>query len=211
MGLFKTDPNKNFWGRQWELISRFTWQAPQTFLGYAGTGIHNLLGGVRSVDYYGGATVVESHSAGWGGIALGNYINGSRGIEADPDNRLFQHEYGHYIQSQASGWFYLSKYGIPSAFSKSGKDHSLHPAEQDANIRAFKYFNKHIEDYTGWNFTERNNNPISGYDWNLPFDNAANQASLKNGRLRLEWFDYLLGPQIILPGIINALVLNSRY
>jgi len=211
MGLFKTDPNKNFWGRSWELLSRFTWQAPQTFLGYTGTGIHNLLGGVRRVDYYGGATVVESHSAGWGGIALGNYINGSRGIEADPDNRLFQHEYGHYLQSQASGWFYLSKYGIPSALSKSGTDHSLHPAEQDANIRAFKYFNKHIEGYTGWNFDPNWGNPINGYDPRQPFDDAANQAALKDGRLRLEWFDYLLGPQIILPGLINALVLNNRY
>lgn len=211
MGLFKTDPNKSFGGRVWELISRFTWQAPQTALGYTGTGIHNLFGGVRSVDYYGGATVVESYSRNWGAITLGSYINGSRGIAADPNNGLFQHEYGHYIQSQTSGWFYLSKYGIPSALSKSGTDHSLHPAEQDANIRAFKYFNKHIDGYTGWDFDPTWGNPINGYDPSLPYDNAANQAALRNGRLRLEWFDYLLGPQIILPGLINALVLNSRY
>jgi len=211
MGLFKTDPNKNFGGRVWELISRFTWQAPQTALGYTGTGIHNLFGGVRSVDYYGGATVVESYSENWGAITLGSYINGSRGITADPNNRLFQHEYGHYIQSQTSGWFYLSKYGIPSALSKRGTDHSLHPAEQDANVRAFKYFNKHIDGYTGWNHNPLWGNPINGYDPSLPYNHVSNQEALRSGRLKLEWFDYLLGPQIIIPGLLNALILNSRY
>ena len=211
MGLFATDPNKSFGGRAWELISRFTWQAPQTALGYTGTGIHNLLGGVRSVDYYGGATVVESYSEGWGAITLGSYINGSRGITADPNDRLFQHEYGHYIQSQTSGWFYLSKYGILSLLSKNSTDHSLHPAEQDANIRALKYFNKNIDGYSGWRFTGINSNPIIGYNPSLSYNDLSNQAALKNGRLRLSWYDYLLGPQIILPGLLNAVILNTKY
>lgn len=216
MGLFKTDPNKNFFGRAWELISRFTWQAPQTALGYMGSGVHNLLGGVKSVDYYGGATVVESYSEGWGGITLGSYINGQRGIRADPSERLFQHEYGHYLQSQSSGWFYLSKYGIPSLLSKD--PHNLHPAEQDANVRAFHYFSEHED---GFNWVDKWGiqrskwvdwyNPISGYDWSKPYNDPTNQSALENGRLRLEWFDYLLGPQIILPGLLNALILNKRY
>jgi hypothetical protein len=211
MGLFKTDPNRNFWGRSWELISRFSWQAPQTALGYAGTGIHNLLGGVKSVDYYGGATVVESYSENWGAVTLGSFINGSRGIAADPNNRLFQHEYGHYIQSQTSGLFYLSKYGIPSALSKRDTDHSLHPAEQDANIRAYKYFNKHIDGYSGWVHTGIYDNPINGYDWSKPYNDSENQSALENGRLRLAWYDYLIGPQIIIPGLLNALILNNGY
>jgi hypothetical protein len=211
MGLFKIDPNKNFWGRSWELISRFTWQAPQTALGYWGSGVHNLLGGVKSVDYYVGATVVESYSEGWGGITLGSYINGSRGIAADPNNRLFQHEYGHYIQSQTSGLFYLSKYGIPSALSKNGTDHSLHPAEHDANVRAFKYFNKYIGNYSGWYHDPYYGNPINGYDPSLSYNDPANQAALSNGRLRLAWYDYFLGPNIIVSGLINALILNHQY
>ena len=209
MGLFKSDPNKTFGGRVLEILSRFTWQAPQTLLGYSGSVIHNLLGGVKSVVYYGGATVVESYSEGWGGITLGSYINGAKGITADPDNRLFQHEYGHYLQSQTSGWFYLSKYGIPSALSKDS--HNQHPAEQDANVRAFKYFNKHIDGYSGWLHTGLNNNAMNGYDPSLPYNDPANQAALRDGRLNLDWFDYLLGPQIIIPGLINAFVLNSRY
>jgi RHS repeat-associated protein len=211
IGLFKTDPNKNFGGRVWEFISRFTWQAPQTVLGYTSSGVHNLLGGVKSVDYYGGATVVESYARNWGAITLGSYIIGSRGITADPNNRLFQHEYGHYIQSQTSGLFYLSKYGIPSALSKSGTDHSLHPAEQDANIRAFKYFNKHIDNYSGWYHDPYYGNPINGYDPSLSYTDPANQAALRNGRLRLSWYDYLLGPNIIVSGLLNALILNHQY
>ena len=211
IGLFKTDPNKSFLGRSWELISRFTWQAPQTALGYTGSGVHNLLGGVKSVDYYGGATVVESYARNWGAITLGSYINGSRGIAADPNNRLFQHEYGHYIQSQTSGLFYLSKFGIPSALSKNGTDHSLHPAEQDANVRAFKYFNKYIYNYSGWYHDPYYGNPIIGYDPSLSYNDPANQAALRNGRLRLAWYDYLLGPNIIVSGLINALILNHQY
>jgi RHS repeat-associated protein len=34
-GLFTTDSNKNFWGQTWEFISRFTWQLPQTVVGFA--------------------------------------------------------------------------------------------------------------------------------------------------------------------------------
>jgi len=59
--------------------------------------------------------------------------------------------------------------------------------------------------------TGRNNNAINGYDPSLPYNDPANQAALRDGRLKLEWFDYLLGPRIIIPGLINTLVLNSRY
>jgi len=117
------------------------------------------------------------------------------------------------LQSQASGLFYLQIYAIPSALSKNTIEHPhyKHPVEQDANIRAFIYFNKHIDGYTGWNHNSRWGNPINGYDPSLPFDDLANQAALRDGRLRIEWFDYLLGPNIIVSGLINALILNGRY
>ncbi len=205
-GLFKGDIL--------QIISRFTWELPQTILGYGASMTSNYLGNVRSVSYYGGATVTETYADNWGAITLGSFIIGSRGITADPDNPLFQHEYGHYLQSQASGWFYLSKYGIPSALSKRGVDHSLHPAEQDANARALRYFNKHISGYNGWNHFS---NPIVGYNRNLPFNDSVNQAALDNARLRLSWYDYLMSPLnativgIPIPGLINALILNKQY
>jgi RHS repeat-associated protein len=212
MGLFKTDSDKNFWERSWELLSRFTWQSPQTFLGNYYLHTKNILGGVKSVDYYGGATVVESYSGEENdpcgnhskGITLGNYINGNRGIKASPDNRLFQHEYGHYLQSQSSGLFYLSKYGIPSLLSNKN-DHNHHPTEQDANARALMYF----ENYDTWDYGF---NPINGYN---PRENDEDElkSALRNNRLRLSWYDYVMYPfnLTIVSGLINTAIQNSQY
>src|SRR5690606_3518574 len=96
MGLFKGDFG--------QILSRFTWELPQTLVGYGSSSIVNGLQNAKSVTYYGGATAVETYSGGWGGITLGSYVIGERGLQADPDNALFQHEYGHYLQSQSSGF-----------------------------------------------------------------------------------------------------------
>jgi len=205
-GLYITDPNRSDLGRVLQFISRFTWELPQTIVGHTTSHIVNILGNVRSVSYYGGATAVEMRRSWWIGVSLGSFIIGETGLIANPNNKLFQHEYGHYLQSQASGWFYFSKYGIPSALSH--RPHSLHPVEQDANIRALIYFNKHVNSYSGWNFLY---NPITGYNQTLPFNDPANQNALRIGRLQLSWYDYLLGPNIILSGLINSLILNSQY
>ena len=60
---------------------------------------------------------------------------------------MFQHEYGHYLQSQEMGLAYLAKVGIPSirsAIVSGPGEHKYQSFEQDANLRAFKYFNKGI-------------------------------------------------------------------
>lgn len=202
MGLFIGSPG--------QILSRFTWELPQTILGYGYSQGANYFGTIQSVNYYDGATVVQSYKDhvwfGTGsGMTLGSFINGSNAIAADPNNWLFQHEYGHYLQSQSSGLFYLSKYAIPSLLSSG--DHDLHPAEQDANVRAFSYFHKHLPGYSGWKFWA---NPIKNYDESKSYDDASNQDALNNGRLGLSWYDYLMGPTIIVPGIINALILNKN-
>jgi hypothetical protein len=135
----------------------------------------NLGGQVTKVENYDGATVLTGHYWGQGqnaAITLGSFINGGRGLKADPHNSLFQHEYGHYLQSKDMGWGYLTRVGIPSIFS-AGKDdnnHDFQPFEQDANRRAFNYFNETVEGFykseddkledRGWNF---NNNPLDIY------------------------------------------------
>lgn len=216
MGLFQTDPHKNAFGQIWEVISRFTWQAPQTALGYAYNGLSNLLGTVKSVGYYGGATVVESTSADWGGFTLGSFINGEKGTQADPANYIFQHEYGHYLQSQSSGLAYLGKYAIPSVFAK--KPHNSNPVEQDANIRAFMYFDKYEPGFnyvengiqkTKWHFDGsglHSGNAILGYSWGLPVSNPRNQNVLRNGILSPTWLD-LLDPL----GIVRTFQYNGKY
>lgn len=133
-----------FQGNFGQILSRFTWELPQTLFGHLGSQTENLFEGVKSVSYYGGATAVETYSAKWGGFTLGSFIIGHRGLHADPNNSLFQHEYGHYLQSRASGPLYLGKYAIPSFYDTMfgrGK-HKYHPVEQDANARAIKYFEK---------------------------------------------------------------------
>jgi hypothetical protein len=138
VGLFKGDIG--------QIISRFTWELPQTILGYGLSQSANLFNDVRSVDYYGGATVVNNKWLSSGqGITLGSYINGGGSIKAGTGNteghHLFMHEYGHYRQSQGFGPLYLFRFGIPSLISAAGDGkHNLHPVEQDANVRAFNYF-----------------------------------------------------------------------
>lgn len=108
-GLFVTDSNKSFGGQIWEFISRFAWQLPQTLGGFFTSHSYNtfgLQGGVQSVNYKYGATVLRTRNDGWGGVTQGSYIVGDNSIRADANNPLFQHEYGHYIQSQQMGWGY---------------------------------------------------------------------------------------------------------
>lgn len=209
-GLFRPDFNKGFWGRNWDILSRWTWEFPQTKAGLTFALASNLCGQVDNVEYYDGTTVSSGNNFGQGGaVTLGNYINGDRSLFARPDNSLFQHEYGHYLQSKATGPWYLSRYAIPSGLDCLGiKDHNYHPVEQDANIRAFKYFNKKLDNYSSWDFDF---NPIVGYKEELPITNEVNQAALKNGRLQPAWYDYVfaLSPTVggltipITDGLIN--------
>ncbi len=228
-GLFASDPNKTTGGRIWEVISRFTWQAPQTLGGFVTSHSYNTFGfggGVESVNYAYGATVVKTKNEGWGAIAQGSYIVGDNSIEADANNSLFQHEYGHYLQSQSMGNAYYARVGIPSALSTG--DHEFHPVEQDANRRAFIYFNsnvdgfykseqEYIQEFTsgeankGWDFRR---NPVVSRDQYTSvsaytdFNNPSNMLALDKLAVRAKWYDHIhwvvpvVGPIVV--GWINA-------
>ena len=208
VGFYTLDTNLSSGEQAWQLISRFTWESPQSFLGGTINQVHNIFGGVKSVDYCCGATVVESYAKDWGAFTVGNYINGSRGIEAKPNNSLFQHEYGHCLQSQKYGLFYLTKCAIPSLIDCAlPSKHKLHPVEQDANIRAFKYFTKYISDFvreedgvieTDWSFKRY---PIIDFPSdNLTIDAIYNHESL-NFKLPFGLIDFLDVPAL---GLINT-------
>ena len=200
-GSIRPDFNKGFFGRNWDVFSRLTWEFPQTKVGLTFALFSNLCGQVDNVEYYDGVTVSSGNNFGIGGaVTLGNYINGSSNLAASPDNYLFQHEYGHYLQSKATGPLYLSRYAIPSGLDCLGtKDHRYHPVEQDANIRAYKYFNKKNNDYSSWDFVS---NPIVGYQSELPITDENNQTALKNGRLQPKWYDYVLNLSPAAGGLI---------
>ena len=169
-GLFISDKNKKAGGRVWEVVSRFTWQIPQTVIGFL---IHQTVntfrigGGIEKVEYLHGATVSKHHNNDWGGLTMGNYILGNNRIEAQDDNYLFQHEFGHYLQSQEHGLLWLFDFAIESGISAIINDYYQHNAfytEQNANARSLQYFAKYYgEGYAEivWNFSL---NPITDYN-----------------------------------------------
>ncbi len=158
-GLFVSDTNRSGIYRVGEVLSRFTYQIPQTAAGFMMSHSYNtFLGKVNKVQYGFGATSINMNVS-WPGIAMGNYILARKIIEADPNNRMFQHEYGHYLQSKRMGFAYYVRVGLPAILSKG--DHDAHPVEIDCNREGFLYFNRYIPNYQndsslidakGWNF-----------------------------------------------------------
>jgi len=142
-GLFQGDFN--------QILSRFLWEGYQTSLGFSLSLLRNFIGDVDNVDYYDGRTLVNKNRPGsteqWG-LTLGSYIN-SKNIKVG-DN-MFMHEFGHTIQSQNYGPFFLPLIGIPSLVSatfSSENDHNHRWYEMDANWLGAKYFDA----WESWDF-----------------------------------------------------------
>lgn len=148
-GLFLTDPKRKVGGRVWQLFSRFTWELPQTLVGWLFTLGRALVGQVDRVDTLGGITfATKSKGAGCKGVSLGTFIDiwdgrwlreGEKGLVLS--NQLCMHEFGHTADSQRFGWLYLPVVGLSSLFSAMGKgDHNVFWTEIRANCHAKKYF-----------------------------------------------------------------------
>lgn len=89
---------------------------------------------------------------------LGSYVIGSSELKAEPKNYLFQHEYGHYLQSQKFGPSYMLVFGFPSFISAAiGSFYNKHNhrkfyTERYANKLAYNYFMEQLPDGTlKWN------------------------------------------------------------
>ena len=170
VGLFVTDKNMSVARRVWQLFSRFTWELPQTLIGWLYAELRNMAGAVDKVDFIGGATyVINEHwkRGGSQGVSLGNIINidrhgmilheGEKGTFKDfvTSNHLFMHEYGHYMQSQRWGILYLFSMGIPSLTNciydriHRTDTHDTYYTETSANRNAKRYFCKNYG--TEWN------------------------------------------------------------
>lgn len=194
-----------FRGNFKQIFSRFVWEVPQTVFGHLVGSVHNTVYGVKSVSYFDGATAVEGYSEQGGAFTLGSFIIGRRGLYADPHNTLFQHEYGHYLQSQEMGPAYLPRVAIPSLMSAGYKDnnHVFQPFEQDANRRAFLYFNKNVDGFyqTKEEYEYNRTNKIrKGWDF------KHNPLDVTHGGIRGAYIDYH-DPN--LPQLLNNLSLQS--
>ena len=169
-GLFQSDPNKGFWGRTWELFSRWTWQSPQVFTGLGWSLAKNFVGAVDRVEYFDDITYIINENwkgSGKQGVTLGNYINidmegkvsnSTSFSEYVTKDNLFMHEYGHTIQSKRWGPLYLFSIGIPSGISQlldiwewGGHDHDYFYSEIWANRNALKYFSETYGDIV-WDY-----------------------------------------------------------
>lgn len=157
-----------------------------------GAGIGTNWAKTVDVNFAYGTTVTRVSGEKWGAFTLGSYITGDKTIAADPNNSLFQHEYGHYLQSQAYGPMFLGKFAIPSLISAAKHnpdEHDAYKTEQDANVRALKFWEKKIPGFykgrektgRGW---DQKHNPITDFQWEQPFDSDHNQQALRDGRMK---------------------------
>ena len=157
-GLFLTDAKRSVWGRVWQLFSRFTWELPQTLVGWLYSLGRALAGQIYRVDTLGGITFASGKARSFGGgVSLGSFIDlwlwqqtRSEGEGFILGSQLCMHEFGHTADSQRFGWFYLPVIGLPSLLSAIGKgDHNVFWTETRANRHAKQYFSKHYA--VAWN------------------------------------------------------------
>ena len=167
-GLFLTDPKRSAIGRVWQLFSRFTWELPQTIVGWLFSVARALAGRVDRVDVLGGITFASGRARSFGGgVSLGSFVDlwlwhvlPGRDESFGLCDQLCMHEFGHTADSQRFGWLYLPFIGLSSLMSAMGKgNHNVFWTEVRANNHAKKYFTKHYS--IAWN--------ESGY----PTDNMA--------------------------------------
>jgi hypothetical protein len=185
-------------GSRQQILSRFTSELLQTLIGSGYSQFINSIGKINSEENFDGATILKcsgnylpySRQRGIG-LALGHYIIGNNAISAHPDNAIFQHEYGHYLQSQSAGLAYIPGYALPSLWGDNKKyGHDYNPVEQDANARAIQYFYNKTGGKFTWDFKA---NPIGypGTKWKMSdYFSPEFQALLKNLRISPSWHDY---------------------
>ena len=157
-GLFLTDPNRSTIGRVWQLFSRFIWELPQTLVGWLFTLFRACAGQVDRVDVLGGITFVTGKARSFGGgVSLGTFVDlwlwqafPGRDESFVLCDQLCMHEFGHTVDSQLFGWFYLPVIGLPSLLSAMGKgNHNVFWTEIRANNHAKRYFGTYYS--MAWN------------------------------------------------------------
>ncbi len=128
------------------------------------------------------------------------------------------------------GWAYFSRIGLPSLMSTTfhnDDNHDFQPYEQDANRRAFMYFNKNVKGFyqteaqyeynkdnkirIGWDFRD---NPLDVYHTtskNVYYDyySSSDMSFVNSLSLRAKWYDYL-DPLGLIVGIGNGLYYNKH-
>ncbi len=221
-GLVVSDDHLSTFRRGVEVLSRFTYQAPQTIGGFTTAQLYNTFTRkVAFVQHASGATSVTMDVS-WPGVCLGSYILGRKSLFADANNKLFQHEYGHYLQSKRMGFAYFIRVGLPAIMSKG--DHDKHPVEVDCNREAFLYWNRQcqsfqsdslLSDACGWNFDYnpfpdtighkvKSNYVIVQY---VDFSDSLQRKQVESLKVKPKVMDYvswIIPPVAFIVGVANA-------
>lgn len=227
-GLFVSDTNSSSGKRFLEVGSRLTYQGPQTGIGLFMAHFYNtILCKVNTVSYPNGSTLLNMNVS-WTGICFGNYILAKKNCFPDPNNRIFQHEYGHYLQSKRMGFAYLVRVGLPAIMSRG--DHDAHPVEVDCNREGFLYFNRinptfqndsAYYDKKGWDFLYnpfpdtigvKKNSGKNTFQY-LNYKDSLDRQKIESLKVRAKWFDYagwILFPAPAIIGVCNASKYNKN-
>ena len=154
-----------------QILSRLTWEAPQTYIGYTYSQVKNYIGEVDRVDYYGGAIFCTNEDADvkdGRGVTIGNYINIDINDKIDSDfntylrtahDGLYMHEYGHTFQSTNYGFLYLPYIGSQSLISAAmHDDHKNKWYEREASAYGRRHFGEEW-----WGHNVKRENPTYGF------------------------------------------------
>lgn len=143
-----------------QAVTRFTWELPQLFLGYIVSQYRTITQRIDRIDTLGGITYASCchrRQHVYMGMSLGCFVNMwmpcdipvefPKYVRKYRDGSIFQHEFGHTIDSQIFGPMYLIIIGLPSLLSMTAEERHLFRhrhedlfAERRANSNADRYF-----------------------------------------------------------------------
>ena len=128
-----------FSGNGLQALSKMTWELPQTLIGIFAGSTLNISGNVMDVNYYKGSTHIMTDLEMGGAFTIGGSIFTDSTIKTN--SSLYQHEYGHYLQSQKMGWGWASV-GASSLYSYRSNisNHHNYWTEKWADNEAKNFF-----------------------------------------------------------------------
>ena len=138
MGMFR--------GEFGQILNKWTFSLPVSLIGNTFAHGYNLAGSIDNVTYMDGMLALSGPTGGDNSaFTLGHYSFGPKGYQATWKDHLFVHEYGHYMQTQLMGIFYIPVVAIPSLISASlyPNSHKDRWFEVDASRRGADYFDKY--------------------------------------------------------------------
>lgn len=201
-------------GSWWELGLKLSWGLPNTLLGYLLAHSYNALG-LSSGTSRRTAVVVLSGCTRQGAFSIGGYIFGPEGFRANPQDHLYVHEYGHYLQGLRWGILFVPCIAIPSLLSAarlccSGVPHEFRWFEVNANRLSWQQHQREANNTTAGHTSALDELSYTSPHYDSPYPNPRGQKLNKHIFFPLRQYQLCLW-DVLLPllslGLILALLL----